>query len=143
MPHRCLTHLAVRHFRAWCGACENTLPLHACKSIILLGTCAEDVAAAPELSLEPGWDSGHLLQLLYRTPKQSLLEVKVLQMGDSSMVHWGRQGSAVHSVEVAPADYVTGVTEGAAAYQRERLNGLIGKFAAGLQLTIQVRCVAS
>jgi PI31 proteasome regulator N-terminal len=99
---------------------------------------ADDVDSAPEVSLQSGWDEGHLLQLLYRSPSKKVLEVKVLQMGDSAMVHWGCAGSSIHSVEVSTQEFVTDEMEGAAAFKKDKLKELIDKFAAGLELTAQV-----
>jgi hypothetical protein len=92
-----------------------------------------------EISLPDGWDEGDLLQLFYRTPGNCLLEVKVLEMGGSAIVHWGSGGSgAIQSVEVATGDYVTPEAQGTAAFKRDRLQELIDKFSAGLESTVQV-----
>lgn len=100
---------------------------------------AGDIADAPEVELPAGWTDQELVQLNYRTPDGQLLQLKALAVGSAVMLHWGRADErAVKSAEIEADDFLTNDANASAAYKRDKLAELVGKFERGLDSDIAV-----
>jgi hypothetical protein len=91
------------------------------------------------------WSDEPFAKLCYKMPDKRMLEVAVLQSDDNLVLHWcpfnptdSHQSGDVHSTTISTAALFSDSDNGAQAYVREQLRGLIDKFAPGIDLVIQV-----